>query len=335
MVSFKNPELLSAIFLMPAVLALFIHALIRKRQIKSKLGITFQINNLIQGYSPFFYRLRFSLLILSLSLIIISAANPVRESNVNSDQIKSIDIIIAIDASNSMLCNDIMPSRLEVSKNIVDKLLNELGNDRIGIISFGGKPFLQLPVTADIEAAKMYISSISTDAVPEQGTAIGKALKLCNSSLNLPEKKASVVILFSDGEDHDPTALAEAKQLNEHGIVLFTIGSGTVQGSEIIEKETGEIKKDENGRIIVSSLNEPLLKEIAAIAKGKYFYSNDLRLNTRALLNEINKLRKKTLTDSDEARHISYYWLFLVAAIVLLVIEIFIPEFKRRSNSLL
>lgn len=335
MFSFKNNELLLGFLALLILVVFFIYSLSSKQRIKKRLGDNTFINSLIQDYSPFFYQFRFYIALLFLSLIIISAANPRRESKFESDSIKSIDIIIAVDASNSMLCYDVSPSRLEASKNIIDNLLNEFSNDRIGVISFAGNPFLQLPVTTDIDAAKMYIGSISTDAVPEQGTSIGKALKLCNSSLILPENRAKAIILISDGEDHDPTALDEANQLAKQGITLFTIGIGTVQGSKIIDKETAGFKKDENGKTIISSLNEPLLKEIADITKGKYFSITDLKSNTRILLDEINKLEKKSLPNRGNSGYISYYWVFLAAAILLLVFEIFIPEIKRRSTSLL
>ncbi len=335
MLSFKNYYFFLALFFLLVLFTLFIYTLVRKEKIKQKLGDYFLINNLIQEYSPSLYKLRFFLVLLSLALIIISAANPIKESKSNINHKNGIDIMFAIDASNSMLSTDVAPSRLEVSKLFINNLLKELSNDRIGIIGFGGKPFLQLPVTTDIEAAKMYIRSISTDAVPEQGTAIGKALKLCNSSLNLPEKRSKAIILISDGEDHDPTSRDEANQLNKLGITLFTVGTGTAQGSKIIDKETGEYKKDENDQVIVSSLNESLLKEIAIITKGKYFHINDLEPGIRALLNEINKLEQSSITEKDGSEYISYYWLFLSAAILLLISEIFVPEIKRRSNSII
>jgi len=297
------------------------------------LGDDTLINSLTKGYSPLYYKLCFSFILLSLSLIIISAANPIRKLKSGINQSKSIDIIFAVDASNSMLCEDIVPSRLEASKKIINILLSQLGNSRIGIITFGGKPFLQLPVTTDIVSAQLYINSISTDAVPEQGTSIEAALKLSYSALTLPEKRPKAIILISDGEDHGSKTADETDRLSRQGIKVFTIGAGSAKGSEINDNETGKFKKDKGGNVIVSKLNEPLLKEIAHRTNGKYFFLDDLQHNSKPLIAELSNLEKDVSTSENQSNYTSLYQIFLFLAVLLLVAEIFIPETKKVISS--
>jgi Ca-activated chloride channel family protein len=178
--------------------------------------------------------------------------------------------MIALDVSKSMLAQDVKPNRLERAKQALGKLIDKLSNDRVGIVVFAGRAYLQMPLTGDHGAAKMYLGSASTDIVPTQGTVISDALKMCYASFNTKEKKYKAVILISDGEDHDEGAFKIAQQMTEDGIVINTVGIGSPQGSTIIDELTNQEKKDVNGNTVITKLNEDELKSIAEKGNGSY-----------------------------------------------------------------
>jgi len=237
--------------------------------------------------------------------------------------------MFALDVSNSMLSADINPTRLSAAKELIKNLVQTLDVNRVGLIVFAEKALLQLPITHDTKAAEMYINEVSTDAIPQQGTSIGDALTLCDKSLNLNEYKYKTVVLISDGEDHDNTAISMAKQLRENGVVVYCIGAGTSEGSIFKEAGSTQYMTDENGNKVVSRLNESLLKNIASITGGNFFLLNDQNDIIPALKKEFSNFEKKHSGSGQARRYYSYYQLFLFAAILLMIIEIMIPEKKR------
>jgi Ca-activated chloride channel family protein len=237
--------------------------------------------------------------------------------------------MFALDVSNSMLSADINPTRLSAAKEFIKNLVQTLDVNRVGLIVFAEKASLQLPITPDTKAAEMYINEVSTDAIPQQGTSIGDALALCDKSLNLNEYKSKTVVLISDGEAHDNTAISMAKQLRENGIVIYCIGAGTPQGSIFKEAGSTQYMTDENGKTVISRLNESLLKNIASITGGNFFMLNDQNHIITALKKEFSNFEKKHPGSGQAKSYYSYYQLFLFPAILLLIIEIMIPEKKR------
>ncbi len=242
---------------------------------------------------------------------------------------KGRDIVIAMDVSKSMLADDIKPNRLEKSKQFVSKLLEQLPDDRIALIWFAGKAYLPMPLTADQGAANLFVQSAAPDAVPTQGTVIGEALRLAAESFPQQDKRYKVVLLITDGEDHDESAVTMAKELKDRGILLIAIGLGTVEGSPITEPGTTEYKKDKDGQTIVTKLNENLLKQMAVANGGLYGNMQ----NTDALLKEvtavIDQLEKKgTDGEVSNTNYNNYFVWFLALALLLLLLEIFISERK-------
>jgi Ca-activated chloride channel family protein len=205
-----------------------------------------------------------------------------------------------------------------------------MGDNRMGLVIFAGQAFLQMPLTSDLAAAKLYVSNAAPDAIPTQGTVISDALRLCNNSLNIKEKKYKTIILISDGEGHDEKALEAVKELQDNGVVVHTIGIGSPDGAPIFDPGSGDYKKDENGNTVVSRLNEKELLTIATETGGSYHLFNDMDQIVNEVMGSLNQMEKKQTGGSSERIYDSYYQWFLLAAFILLLLEIIIPERKMK-----
>jgi len=311
--------------------AIFVYALQFKRNIFQQLGNQRLVAYLIKNYSSKKFIQKNILVIVAIGLLIVAAANLRKplENNTTSTT-AGVDIIIALDVSKSMLSEDEKPSRLYKAKQLIYALTNQLQGNRIGLIVFAGKAYLQMPLTADITAIKMFVSNANTQLVNMQGTAIADALLLCNNSLNTKEKKYKTAILITDGEDHDNTALDAVKKLSEKGVILHTIGVGSVEGVPIKESTTNDYKRDENGQTIISKLNEPLLQSLAQSSGGNYYQLKNVNVVANDLFTEINGMNKKSIHSSGGyVQYQSFYFIFVSIAILLLLVEFFMSEKKR------
>ncbi len=323
--TFQHFEFLYFLFLLLVPASLLFYSFFRRRKIQAKLGNYLLISQFIKSYSSRLFFIKPFIILIALALLIISAANP-RKIILTETKKTGIDLMFVLDVSNSMLSIDIKPTRLSAAKQLIKNLTQTLNVNRVGLIVFAGNALLQLPITHDKIAAEMYINQVDTDAIPEQGTSIGNALELCDKSLNLYEFKHKAVVLISDGEAHDNTAVTMAKQLHDHGVVVYCIGAGTSQGSVFKETGSAQFMKDENGKTVVSRLNESLLKNIASITGGIFFLLNDQNNIVPVLKKEFDNFENKISASGLTNQYHSYYQLFLFAAILLMVIEIFIPE---------
>ncbi len=328
---FEHIGYLGGILLLIPLMLLFIYVLHTKQQIKKALGDQNLIERLTANYSPNKYRLKFYAVIVALLLLILSAANlrmPLKGDNIKR---AGIDVLLVLDVSKSMLSQDIKPNRLDKSKQLVNLLIDKIGNNRMGLVLFAGQAYLQMPLTNDASAAKMYVSNATPDAVPVQGTAIGDALQLADVALNTKEKKYKAVILITDGEDHDSKAIDQAKLLAEHGAVIFTVGAGTSQGSPIMEEGTNEFKKDNEGRTIITKLNEPILQDIATVTSGEFYLMNNTNQIATSIMAKIDNMEKKNTGAGGFKQYQSLYMIFVLLALGLLVAEYFITERKTKQ----
>lgn len=329
MFSFAHIEyLLLLVLLIPAVI-LFVLNRRWKKKTKKKIGDEQLVNLLTANHSAKKFSTKFYLILAAMAFTALGAANLRSAGKAEDVNRKGRDIVIAMDVSKSMLADDIKPNRLEKSKQFVSKLLEQLPDDRIALIWFAGKAYLPMPLTADQGAANLFVQSAAPDAVPTQGTVIGEALRLAAESFPQLDKRYKVVLLITDGEDHDESALTMAKQLKDRGILLIAIGLGTVEGSPITEPGTTEYKKDKDGQTVVTKLNETLLKQMAVVNGGLYGNMQ----NTEALLKEvtavIDQLEKKgTDGEVSNTNYNNYFIWFLALALLLLMIETFISERK-------
>lgn len=330
MFSFAHIEYLLLLLLLVPAIIFFVLNRKWKKKAKKKIGDEQLVNLLTASHSTKKFSAKFYLILAAMALTALGAAN-LRSAGKGEDvNRKGRDIIIAMDVSKSMLADDIKPNRLEKSKQFVSKLLEQLPDDRIALIWFAGKAYLPMPLTADQGAASLFVQSAATDAVPTQGTVIGEALRLAAESFPQQDKRYKVVLLITDGEDHDESAVTMARQLKDRGILLITIGLGTVEGSPITEPGTTEYKKDKDGQTVVTKLNEILLKQMAVANGGLYGNMQ----NSDALLKEvtavIDQLEKKgTEGDVSNTNYNNYFVLFLALALLLLIMETFITEKKK------
>jgi Ca-activated chloride channel family protein len=252
-------------------------------------------------------------------------------SKLQKSKRKGVEIIIALDVSNSMMAQDIQPCRLEKAKQAISKLVDKLGNDKIGLIVFAGEAYTQLPITTDYVSAKMFLSTISTKIVPVQGTAIGSAINLAVKSFTPDSKADKAIVVITDGENHEDDAVAAAKVAWENHIHVHTIGVGLPQGAPIPIDEDGSqhnFIKDENGSVVISKLNEELLQEIASTGNGAYIRSTNADLGLNAIFKEINKMSKIEFETKIYSEYENQFQWLIGTAFLLLLLELIILERK-------
>ena len=329
---FRHPEFFIAMAIIPVLLLLYFVLINWKKKATLKIGDPKLVQQLIAGYSSRLFALKFIVISVAVILCVIAVADLVKPEGQEKIKRTGIDVMIALDVSKSMLAEDIKPNRLERAKQVISKVIDRLSDDRIGIVIFAGKAYLQMPMTTDHSAAKMYLSATSPDDVPTQGTVISEALKMCYAGFNTKEKKYRTILLITDGEDHDDEALKVTKQLSEEGIMVNTIGIGSPQGAPIMDKEINGYKKDENGNTIISKLNEQELKEIASEGKGIYQLFTNPDQVASTLQKQLSSMGETTLVDTSFVNYQTYFIYFLLAALLFLVTEFFIPE-KRMTYS--
>ncbi len=327
-VNFQHIEYFIVLAAIPLLLILYFFVLSWKKRTIKKIGDAKLVKEIIKNYSAQKFELKFVLIVLAFSSAGFALANLRSPQGVEQVKRNGIDVMIAIDVSKSMLAQDVKPNRLERAKQALGKLIDKLSSDRVGIVVFAGRAYLQMPLTGDHGAAKMYLSSASTDIVPTQGTVISDALKMCQRSFNSKEKKYKAIILISDGEDHDEGALKIAGQLADEGIVINTVGIGSPQGSTIIDELTNQPKQDINGNTVITKLNEEGLKKIAEKGNGTYqLFTNTDDLVT-SLEAQLGSMDQRTITEDSLVNYKNYFPYFLLLALGLLVIELFISERK-------
>ena len=272
---------------------------------------------------------KFCLLVVALAIGIIGLANLQAGSRTEKIERKGIDVMIALDVSKSMLAQDLSPNRLEKAKQFIARLLEKLGNDRIGLITFAGRAYVSVPLTVDMSALKMNLAGASPTQVPTQGTVIGEAISMARQSFNAKETKYKSIILISDGEDHDEGVADEVKKAVGEGIMINTVGIGSPEGSPIFDPETRANKRDEKGDEVISKLNEKELQEIASAAQGVYLRLGNTDAAADAIAKQISSTEQKNFGDNIFTDYNSYYQYFIGIALLLILIEFFIPEQKK------
>lgn len=316
----------------PLLAALYLYVIIRKKKTARKIGDPQLVQWLIQSHSPRKALLKFALVTTAIVLCVLALAN-LKKPQGNSDvTLNGIDVMLAIDVSKSMMAQDIKPNRLERAKQLLNRLATKLENNRLGIVVFAGHAYIQMPLTADINAARLYVSSISPAMVPVQGTVLGEALKMCFNAFSGKEKKYKAVILISDGEDHDDNANSIAQAMAEEGIVVHTVGIGSPEGAPIVDETTNEIKKDKDGNTVITKLNESALQTIASKGKGTYQLftgSDEVAAN---LEKQLGSMEKRAVRASSSMNYTHFFTWFLLAALLLLVTEMFLSEKKRTKS---
>ncbi len=327
---FQYTYYLWALAVLPLLLLLFYSVVLWKKKTARKIGDAALVQELTRRYSPGKFALKFGLLAVAFALCVLAAAN-LRKPEGNALVTRNgIDVMLAVDVSKSMLAEDVKPNRLERARQLLTRLVDRLQNDRIGIVVFAGKAYMQMPLTADHGSAKLFLSSISTDMVPTQGTVISDALKMCFAAFPTREKKYKTVILLSDGEDHDEAAEKTAAAMAEDGIIVHTVGFGSPDGAPIMDAATHEMKKDKDGNTVISKLNEKGLQSIATSGNGTYqlFASSDAVVNK--LDQQFSSMGQRAVTEASSATYRYFFYWFLALALALLLGELLVSENKGR-----
>ena len=302
---------------------------LRNRRVK-KFGDPALVEQLMPSRSRSKGWVRAVLFSLAFAFFVIGLARPRTGARLAERKTRGAEIIVALDVSNSMLAKDYSPNRLERAKLSIARLTDKLQDDRIGLVIFAGTSFVQLPVTTDYVSAKMFLNSIDTESIPVQGTAIGDAINLCIKSFSAQSEKSRVIIVISDGENHEDDAVGAAKQAAELGIKVYTIGVGSAEGQPI--PMNGELMKDKEGNIVVTKLNEQMLRDIARAGGGAYIHAGGEEFGLNPIIQDIRKMEDEefgsvVFEDFDEQ-----YVYFFGAALLLFVIEMLIGERKPRRK---
>lgn len=332
MIRFAHPEYLYALALLPVMLASFVWANIARRRAMQQLGNPDILRTLIPSLSPGKRGMKSALILLGCAFLVLGLANPQIGTRMEEVKREGVDIFIALDVSASMKAEDIKPNRLENAKRQIALLLDKLQNDRIGLIVFAGESYLQLPLTADYDAARLFLSTIDVDVVPVPGTAIGSAIRLAMTSFVEGEKKHRVLIVITDGENHEDDAIAAAKDAATDGIVVHTIGMGSPLGTPI-PVYNGNIqigyKQDSQGNTVLTKLDETTLQQIAGAGNGKYVRATSQQHELDSMLKEIESMEKKEFGSRVFTEFEDRFQYALLIALFLTALEFFISE---RSN---
>lgn len=333
MFRFANPQYLWLLVFVPLFVALFLFAAYNRKRRLARFGNPATLDELMSGVSTGSVVLKFILFCGAWMLLAFVAARPQLGSRLREQKAQGIEMMLAVDVSNSMLAEDFEPNRLERTKYAIDKLFDGLHQDRVGLIVFAGEPKVQLPITSDYRMAKAFARRIDPSLVSVQGTSIAKALEqaLLAFSGDADNPHGRAVILITDGEDHEGGALEVAERAKELGIRIYTIGIGTPEGAPI--QIGGEFIKDEKGDMVVSKLDEAMLAQIAEVTGGAYVRSSKQSIGLDEIVKSINEMEQTELSTVRFEEFDEQYQYLLVAAIVLLMFELLLAAPKAFSLS--
>lgn len=333
MLHFQHIEYLLGFVLLFLIIGFYYSLLRWKKKTTKKIGDPQLVQELVKDYSPKKFAIKFVLFCIAFALCVLAVAGLRTPDGNQMVKRKGVDIIIALDVSKSMLAEDIKPNRLERAKQLISRIIDNSADNRIGLVLFAGRAYLQMPLTLDHGAAKMYLSAASPDNIPTQGTVISAALSMSAAAFNPKDKTYKSIVLISDGEDHDEEAIKVTKSLIEQGIVINTVGIGSPGGAPIMDEKTGQLKTDMQGQTVISKLNETELANIAKAGNGIYqlFTTSDEVANK--LQAKFAGIGKDTMvSDSSYSSFKEFFQYFLVGAFLLLIIEFFISERKKMKK---
>lgn len=329
MFRFENPIFFWLLLVIPLlVFVRYAHIQHRKKKLR-RFGDMNLLNEMMEDVSRYRPSVKFWLLMAVLVLLIIMLARPQMGSKISREKRQGIEVIIAMDISNSMLAKDVVPSRLEKSKLLVENLVDHFTNDKVGLIVYAGDAFIQLPITSDYVSAKMFLQNITPSLIATQGTDIGEAIRLAMNSFTQDEKAGKAIVVITDGEDHEGGALEAAKEAKKRGFKVFILGVGTSAGAPIEISEGNGYLTDNAGETVMTRLNENMCKEIAEAGSGTYIHVDNTSIAQERLDDEIAKMQKGELTSVIYSEYDEQFQAVGIIALLLLILEICILERKN------
>lgn len=341
---FQHPKTLYLLLAIPLLILLWSLMRLRKKKKMEQFADNNMFGRLIPDKSRRRPLVKMILVMLSLACLILTVANPQMGSKMVKGEKLGSDVAVCLDISNSMMAEDIQPNRLERSKRVVTNLLNELGGDRVSLIVFAGTSYIQMPLTNDYGAVKLFLDQISCDLIAQQGTAIGEAIDKAMESFgyNDPDREweknqSRAIVVISDGENHEDDAEESARNARKEGVLVCTIGMGLPEGVPIPEYSRGQrvgYKKDRNGNTVTTSLNEQMLADIAKAGGGSYLRAGNINTGLHDIVNEIEGLEKSHYGEAMFTEYESYYMYPLVIGILFMLVDLMLFERKNKKFNL-
>jgi len=330
---FANPDFLYLLLLLPVMVVFWVMNVIRKKRAIEKIGNAVLVNRLLPGYSRIRPALKFIIQLISIAALIIILARPQFGSKLEEVKKQGVEVIIALDVSNSMLAEDIQPNRLTRAKQALTRLIDNLDNDKIGLIVFAGDAYTQIPITTDYISAKMFLSAISPSMVPKQGTAIGSAIDLGIRSFSPGEGRSKAMIIITDGENHEDDPVSKSSEASKSGIVIHTIGIGSTEGVPVpvIINGKRDFLKDREGNTVITKLDEDILKKIAISSGGSYVRASNSSIGLDEVFGEIKKMKKQEMESTMYTEYNDQFQIFAVVALFFLLLEFIIMDRKNRK----
>lgn len=334
---FDNTYFLHGLWGVFILIGFFVFIFRQKDALLRRFGHLEMLKKMMPGYSKKRAIWKSVLFIVAYVFLVVALANPQIGTRLEEVKREGVDIVIALDVSLSMQAEDIAPNRLEKAKHEISKLIDMLQGDRIGLVAFAGMAHIQCPLTLDYSAAKLFLQMMDTQLIPQPGTAIGDAIKKASQAFNQKERKHKVLILITDGEDHDTNPIEAAEEAVKEGIKIYTIGLGSAQGVPIpmydrYGNRTG-FKKDRQGNVVTTKLDVTTLQKIAYLSDGKYYISSAGETELEDIFEDINQLEKKELTSRQFSQYEDRFQIFIVIALIFLLAESFLPLRRRKTAS--
>lgn len=328
MLRFEDPSYLWLLWLIPVLVLVRLVGWRRRKAKLKRLGDPELLKQLMPNISKYRPTVKFVLMLAALALLIVMVARPQMGSKISHDKRHGIETMICLDISNSMLAQDVAPSRLDKSKMLIENLVDNFNNDKIGLIVFAGDAYVQLPITADYVSAKMFLQNINPSLIQTQGTNIGEAIALASKSFSQQENVGRAIIVITDGENHEEGAQEAAAAANKQGINVFILGIGNTQGAPIPMGD-GSYLKDHSGNTVMTALNEQMCRELAQAGKGEYIHVDNTSDAEKKLNDAIAKLQKGDVTSVVYSAYDEQFQAVGILVILLLIIEICINEIKN------
>ncbi len=332
MIEWGSPKNFQWLWVLPLVVGIFYISSWRRKKQMRHFGDVVLVQRLIASLNISKRWTKRALLLFTIFFMILALGQPHFRTKEITVERKGVDVMIAVDVSRSMLAKDIQPSRLDKAKLELSSLIDHLKQDRIGIVAFAGEAFIQCPLTLDRSAVKLFLTTLNPNLIPTPGTILGAAIRVATQAFAEKEKEYKALILLTDGEDQGSNPLEAVKKAKEAGVRIFTIGIGTQDGGTIPGEFAGEgVKKDRQGQVVISKLDERLLKKIAEETGGAYYRSSGGEFEIESLSNEIRNMSQKGLKKEKSYEYEENYQYFLILALILLFFEMILSERKRHE----